>query len=142
ISTNVPLSGIHNKSAAVAEGASAMGLPPQGIYSYGVTGNYFAALGVPLVEGRVLTTADSLAAARVVVVDEHFARRNWPGQSAIGKRVFQGTAEGRDDEAFTVVGVVSAVKQADLTDGDRAGAVFYPFVHQGSMQVYVVARAP
>ena len=141
ISTNVPFSGTHNKSAAVAEGAEAAGAPPQGIYSYGVTGNYFEALGVPLVEGRFLTSDDSARAARVVVVDEHFARRNWPGESAIGKRIFQGAGQGRGDETFRVVGVAGGVKQADVTEDDRPGAVFYPFPYQWNSQVYVVARA-
>jgi predicted permease len=141
ISTNVPFSGTHNKSAAVAEGATAAGVPLQGIYSYGVTGNYFAALGIPLIEGRFLTADDSARPARVVVVDEHFARRNWPGASAIGKRLFQGGGEGRGDQAFTVVGVVGAVKQAAVTEDDRAGAVFYPFNYQWDSSVFVIARA-
>jgi hypothetical protein len=45
---------------------------------YGVNGDYFSALRIPLREGRFLTAEDSRGAARVCVVDEDFARRYWP----------------------------------------------------------------
>lgn len=138
--TNIPLSGQHNKSAAVPAGL-APGQTPRGVYSYGVTGDYFRALGVPLVEGRYLTTADSTAASRVAVVDEPFARRHWPGSSAVGQRIFQGTHEGAPETAFVIVGVVGAAKQADVTEDGLGGAVFFPLVHQFDSQVFLVARA-
>ena len=58
----------------------------QGHYSYGVAGDYFAALGIPLREGRFLTSADSHRAERVCVVDEDFARRYWPDGGAVGQK--------------------------------------------------------
>ena len=147
IATNVPLSGRHNKSAAVPAGLSdasagrAAGATPRGIYAYGVTGDYFAALGIFLREGRFLTSADSVpAAARVAVVDEAFARRYWPDTTAVGRRVFQGTEQGAPDRAFTIVGVVGAAAQADVTEADHAGAVFYPLAHSFDSQVFIVAR--
>jgi len=41
-----------------------------------------------------------------------FARYYWPNASAIGQRLWDGSEAGKDAEAFTVVGVVSAAKQA------------------------------
>src|SRR5437762_7194302 len=117
--TNVPLSGESGKSAVTPEGY----IPPageslHGHYLYQVTGDYFTALGIPLREGRFLTSADSHRADRVCVVDEDFARRYWPrgrGGGALGQRVFQGN-DSDDAELFTIVGVVGAVKQAELTE--------------------------
>ena len=52
------------------------------------SGDYFTALGIPLREGRFLTSADSHRAERVCVVDEDFARRYWPNGGALGQQVF------------------------------------------------------
>ena len=73
-------------------------------------------------------------------MDEAFARRYWPGGGAIGQEVFQGPNEGPDAEAFRVVGVVGAVKQAALAEEDGLGAVYYPFVHRAERNIFVVAR--
>lgn len=94
-------------------------------------GDGFAALGIPLREGRLLTAADSRRPERVCVVDEDFVRHYWPQGGAIGQRLFDGGEEGSDAEAYTIVGVVAAVKQAGLTD-EGQGAVFYPYGHQPS----------
>jgi putative ABC transport system permease protein len=142
VATNVPLSGKSGKSAATVEGYV---LPPgeslHGIYSYGVGGAFFEALGFTLREGRFLTAADSRRSERVCVVDEDFARRYFRRGSAIGQRLFQGGQRGVDAEAFTIVGVVGAVKQAALTEDVGQGAVYYPYVYRAdSDAVFVVTR--
>ena len=119
--------------------------PPPGVSPilhnrYGVTGDYFPAMGIPLVAGRFLRAADSGEGPRVCVVDEDFARHYWPGGSAIGQRVFEGPPQGRrPDEAFTIVGVVGAVKQQQLTDAGR-GAIYFPYRYNASTNVFLVAR--
>jgi predicted permease len=141
IATNVPLSGVSNKSATTAKGYTRLpGESPRGHYSYGVGGDYFTVLGHSLREGRYLTAADSRSTVRVCVVDEAFARRYWPEGSAIGQQVFQGPQERADAEAFRIVGVVGAVKQAALAEEDALGAVYYPFVHRLDRDIYVVTR--
>ena len=141
VSTNVPLSGNDIKSAATILGhARKPGEPPRGFYSYSVGGDYFAAMGVSLREGRLLGAADSRRPERVCVVDEDFARRNWPQGSAVGQRLFEGSEAGTDAEAFTIVGVVGAVKQAELTDDEAQGAIYYPFGHRPDNALFVVAR--
>jgi predicted permease len=140
--TNLPLSGDKGKTAITPKGyVPPPGQSPQGHYSYGVNGDYFAALGIPLREGRFLVSEDSHRPERVCVVDEHFARRYWPrdGGEALGKRLAHGN-ESDEAKLFTVVGVVGAVKQADLTEASGHGAVYLPFAHHGSAAVFVVAR--
>jgi hypothetical protein len=89
--TNVPLSGISNKSAAKVKGRTlGPGESPRGHYSYSVGGDYFAAMGFSLREGRWLSADDSRRAARACVVDEDFARYYWPRGGAIGQRLFEG----------------------------------------------------
>ena len=139
--TNIPLSGNSGKSAITPRGRVMQpGESLQGHYSYGVTGDYFAALGIPLREGRFLTLADERSGARLCVVDEDFARRYWPAGSAIGQQVFQAGAPLDGDQAFTIVGVVGAVKQADVTERQLQGAAYFPFVHRADANVFVVTR--
>jgi putative ABC transport system permease protein len=139
--TNVPLSGNSGKSAAWVKGELLRpGETLHGIYSYGVDGDYFGALGVSLREGRFLTAADSHRAERVCVVDEDFARRHWPEGGALGQQLFEGGRPGKDDEAFTVVGVVAPVKQAGLVEDEAQGAVYYPYVYHSDNGLFVVAR--
>ena len=141
--TNVPLSGESGKSAVTPKGY----VPPageslHGHYLYQVTGDYFTALGIPLREGRFLTSADSHRAERVCVVDEDFARRYWPrgrGGGALGQRVFQGN-DSDDAKLFTIVGVVGAVKQAELTEPHGQGAVYLPFMDSDGINIFVVTR--
>src|SRR6185369_10940375 len=77
---------------------------------------------------------------RVCVIDDDLARRYWPNSNALGARLFEGEKPGTDAEAFTVVGIVSAVKQADLTKDDSPGAVYYPLGHRWERDESVVVR--
>jgi predicted permease len=139
--TNIPFSGNSGKSAAKVKGyVPRPGESPRGHYSYGVGGDYFGAMGFSLLEGRFLTQADSRRAQRVCVVDEDFARYYWPHASALGQRLFEGSEEGKDADAFTVVGVVGSVKQAGLTDEAAQGAVYYPYSFHRANDLFMVAR--
>lgn len=139
--SNVPLSGRSGKSAATVKGhVPRPGESPRGHYSYGVDGDYFAAMGLTLKEGRFLDARDSRRSARVCVVDEDFARYYWPDSSALGQRLFEGGSVKDDSEAFTVVGVAGAVKQAGLTDDTAQGAVYYPYSFRSDDQMFLAVR--
>jgi putative ABC transport system permease protein len=79
-------------------------------------GGFFEALGAPLKQGRFFTDADRAGALPVVIVNETLARRFWPGEDPIGKRMQWETPE-MHVPWMTVAGVV-----ADLNQGapDRA----------------------
>ena len=103
-----------------------------------VTPGYFQAIGMRLAAGRLFTDQDSPSSPPVVVVNETMARRIWPGESAIGKRItsrlsFSATA------TREVVGVVGDVRQGGLHDGAQP-AYYVPHrqVPFGSMTI--VAR--
>ena len=77
------------------------------------TAGYFEALGIPLLEGRAFTTADRTASESVVIVNESFAKRYWPNESALGHRIM---SRGADDPPWNrIVGVVSDVRHNGLT---------------------------
>jgi len=88
-----------------------------------VTPGYFDAMGIALVAGRLLRPEDGASGAPGVVVNHALARRLWPGEEAMGKRI---RLEGRDWWA-TVVGVVGDVRQFGL---ERAAIpeVYLPYL--------------
>ena len=141
VATNVPFSGNSNKSAATIKGRPlAPGQSPHAIYTYAIGGDYLRTMRIPLVHGRVLTSSDVRGPALGCVVDEDFARYYFPRGDALGQRVFLGSEEGPDNEAYTIVGVVGAVKQAGLADEDALGAVYYPYNERFDNNLFVVAR--
>ncbi|HTU43632.1 MAG TPA: ABC transporter permease [Bryobacteraceae bacterium] len=141
IATNIPFSGNNGKSSATAEGhVLRPGESPRGSYSYGVSGDYFQAMGFSLRAGRFLTAEDSHRNARTCVVDEDFAHYNWPNADPVGQRLFQGSQSDTGAEAFTVVGVVGRIKQAGLTDDTAQGAVYYPYIYRADSNIFVVIR--
>lgn len=77
-----------------------------------VTPEYFAALGIKLIAGRVFTEHDDANAALVTIVDDRVARAMWPGESAIGKRLREPPWRGR--RWTTVIGVVAHVRTESL----------------------------
>jgi putative ABC transport system permease protein len=79
-----------------------------------IAGGYFQALSVPLRRGRFFTDGDRRDAPPVVLVNETMARRFWPGEDPIGKRIKGFDARGRNDEWVTVVGVVGDVRSHGL----------------------------
>jgi predicted permease len=81
---------------------------------------YFRALGIPLLEGRDFADTDTRESPPVVIVDEDLARRHWPGESAVGKRLHPG---GPVTPLATVIGVVGHVWHDE--PGERGGAQMY-----------------
>jgi putative ABC transport system permease protein len=76
--------------------------------------NYFRALEIALVRGRPFTAADRQGASKVAIVSEDVARRTWPGDDPIGKRLKLGGFESQNDW-LTVVGVAAPTRFRELT---------------------------
>jgi putative ABC transport system permease protein len=100
-----------------------------GVGRHYVSGDYFRTLGIPLLAGRVLNAADRAGGAAVAVVNESGARRFWPGENAVGKRVWFGTTTGPFSDpahAVEIVGVVGDVKYEGAEQADAPSrADFY-----------------
>jgi putative ABC transport system permease protein len=92
----------------------------------------FAALGIPLISGRTISEADVEDAPRVVVVNQAFANRYWPGEDATGKRLtFDRRASGEKIEWSTVIGVVGDTRGRAL-DATPEPTVYFSY-HQFSL---------
>jgi putative ABC transport system permease protein len=121
-----------------------------------VTPDYFKAMNIPLLRGRVFTDRDNrahlagkdlskidedrrgAAALNVIVIDEEFAKRHWPNEEAVGKRVRIGTAA--DAPALEVVGVVGRVKMESLNQNSDRVQGYLPFAQMPSDGMIVIVK--
>ncbi|MGC2245606.1 MAG: ABC transporter permease, partial [Terriglobales bacterium] len=89
---------------------------------YIVEPGYLKAMEIPLLRGRFFTEQDNEHSPRVVVVDDVFAKKYFPMQDPIGKRIMQ-----KDSAPAEIVGVVGHVKQwgLDTDDSEKLRAQFY-----------------
>jgi len=106
----LPAGGNNNNQTFVVEGYT----PPKGAdmnlaTSSQVIGNFFPAMGVPLMRGRFLTETDRHGSQLVLIVNHQLAQHFWPGQDPIGKRMRIGTSQ-MQTPWMTVVGEVADVK--------------------------------
>jgi putative ABC transport system permease protein len=136
---NLPLGNSASMSAILAEGYQPRKgeslLAPSAVR---VSPGYFEAMRARLVAGRFFTDRDVTGAPRVIIIDDRLARRFWPNQNPIGRRMYRPGDDGSDlttitakTELFSVVGVVAEMKQRSLTDGDKAvGAYFFPLAQE------------
>jgi predicted permease len=146
--TTIPFGGNHNDSVILAEGYQLK--PGESVISPNlviVTPGYLTAMGATLVSGRLIDERDVAAALPVVMVDEKLARRFWPGQSPLGKRMYAPTDINNvlavtDKTVFlTVVGVIRDMKLHTLTEGKLAvGAYFYPLAQNVAWGVTYAIR--
>jgi macrolide transport system ATP-binding/permease protein len=97
---------------------------------------YFRVMKIPLLDGRDFGQSDTTGMPLVAIVNQTAARRFWPDQSAIGRRVIVGRPP--DEQAKVVVGVVKDSKYRRLTEEVRP-AVFIPFLqrYRGDMTLHV-----
>ncbi|MGH9587948.1 MAG: ABC transporter permease [Acidobacteriaceae bacterium] len=107
----LPASGNNNSQAFIAEGYT----PPNHTYdlatSIQVKGDYFKAMGIPLLHGRYLNADDTANSQLVVVVNHKLAEQTWPGQNPIGKRLRIGLLQ-MQTPWMVVVGEVADVKES------------------------------
>jgi putative ABC transport system permease protein len=91
-----------------------------------VTPGYFRAMAIDIVEGRDFEDRDLEPGARsVVIVNDAIARRFWPNESAVGKRLVGGSSPPKDGKWATVVGVVRDMRREGL-DVSPILSVFMP----------------
>jgi predicted permease len=110
MTSNLPATGGKGTVPFVAEGY----VPNGSSFDTGsmvlVEGDYFQAMGIPLMHGRWFTPGDKPGGQLVVIVNRRLAEQSWPGQNPIGKRLRFGTPSMKSPWG-TVVGQVADVKE-------------------------------
>ncbi len=108
------------------------------VFRNGITTGYFTVLQVPLRRGRVFQTSDTATSHRVAITDEWTARRFWPNQEVLGKRI----KFGDETESREIVGVVGDVDQGPLTKliTARSGQFYLPVAQYDKAGMSLVVR--
>ncbi len=124
VARNLPLGGGDNSlNFEIANRpAQASGDQPRARYR-AVSSDYFSALGIPLIKGREFQPSDSETSQSVVIISDLMARRFFPNDDPIGRRMKAGFSEA---PWSTIVGVVGNVKWAGL-DSETNPEMYYPF---------------
>ena len=134
----LPLGGSNSSDAYLVEGEPEPRPGAENIGRYRVcTPDYFATMQIPVLKGRAFTEQDKTGATPVVIVNETLAKKHWPGQDAIGKRIrFQAPL----DRApwMQVVGVIKDVKH-ELTL-DVTPEYYLPHAQDSWQSMVITAR--
>ena len=122
-----------------------------------VTPDYFKAMNIPVKSGRVFDNHDDrswiagkdlgkldddekqMAPLNSIVIDEEFARRYWPGEEAVGKRIAMGSE--KDPRFLTVLGVVGRVKMESLGTDSKRVQGYFPFAQIPGAGMTVILKA-
>ncbi len=124
----------HSMSAA-ADLMSAM-TGPDAALSWNAGADYFTTIGTPLVAGRDFTAADVESKARVVIVNQAFATRMWPGKPALGHCVDM-QDEHNTWVCYSVVGVAANAKYSNIVETQRQSYWTPVTPSMGSMTILV-----
>jgi putative ABC transport system permease protein len=121
-----------------------------------VTPDYFKAMNIPVLRGRVFTDRDNrshlagkdlsklddnqreIAAVNTIVIDEEFARRYWPNEDAVGKRILLGGDE--TGQKLEVIGVVGRVKMESLNQNSDRVQGYFSFAQLPSDGMTVIVK--
>jgi len=111
------------------------------IYVQEISPDYFGTMKIPILAGRDFTMRDNSGAPHVVIVSRAFARRYWPGQPAVGKRIKYGPANSNYGW-MEIVGEVGDVRFSSLRADPNSSFVIYAPLTQSEVIVSmtVVAR--
>ena len=95
--------------------------------------NYFRAMGEPLLEGREFTQQDTLGSPGVITINQTMARKFWPNEDPVGRRIQQGGSW------RTIVGVVGDVRHWGLDEGMHP-QFFRPYAQAAWPVMSIVVR--
>jgi putative ABC transport system permease protein len=102
-----------------------------------ISRGYFAAMGIPVLEGRAFDRRDRAGSPRVVMVNQSFARRYYPEGRAVGQRIL---VHGSNQALAEVVGVVGDIRHTGLTS-EPAPTVFLVHAQTPGYITNLVVRA-
>jgi putative ABC transport system permease protein len=139
LTTRLPFGGRNYSSVFIIEGRpdpATTGDWPLADVATTVSVDYLSTMGIPLLRGRAFSASDREGAPPVVLISENLARKYWPDEDAVGKRI-KGPGNGG---WWTVVGIVGDVKHDQLSESSRTA--FYRPIGQAPMDnaVSVVIR--
>jgi predicted permease len=141
LSTDVPLDGNTSATLAAIEGLT----PPDDdirVYVHAISPNFLATLGVPLLRGRDFNIQDNDQAPAAVIISDSMARRLWPGDDPVGKRISTSRDQKGNRVWSQVVGVVGDVKYRTLIrDQNKDPDIYLPLLQNPDRALALAVRA-
>ncbi|SFN51822.1 ABC transporter permease [Dokdonella immobilis] len=138
LSTQLPFDGRDGGASYRIAGRDDAGAPPHG-HVLNVDPDYFNALRIPLLRGRAFSRADWDNAAKVVIIDEAFERKQFPAGDAIGSQLDMGRPSAPD--LYTIIGVVGNAKYADLSAENREETYYFNFAETPTDSAMLTLRS-
>jgi len=134
VACTLPISGFRMTTDLVVEGQSETGR--RNLRNINVVSpDYFATLGIRLLDGRDFSAADTEGRPNVIIVNETLARTYWPGESAVGKRI------GFPDAWQEIVGVVNDVQSpTDAGESSTRFQTYRPLAQEAQSSLTVAVR--
>ncbi len=134
----LPLTGSSSDRTFNEQGKPPQNPPPNAEFRV-VSPGYFRAVGIPLVKGRYFADTDQETTPKAVIINQAMARRYWPGEDPLGKRISFDGAPGQPNWR-EVVGIVGDVRQLGL--GSEAKPEMYvPFTQFPRLNMTLVAQS-
>ncbi len=140
VTTILPLAGNNSDSSFAIEGQPTdRNAPSPDEEKREVSADYFRAIGTPLIKGRFFTNADKADAPLVIIINQAFARKFWPNEDAVGKRIVMGGMS-PDPKWITIVGIVGDIRHAAL-DSEPKPEMYVPFAQDPYKSMIFTIRA-
>ncbi|MGA7411376.1 MAG: ABC transporter permease [Bryobacteraceae bacterium] len=136
LAQTIPLAPTQSTESVVPEGYQfPAGREAVNLFSATVDEHYFETIGIPLTHGRGFSASDDANAPRVAMVNEEFAKRYWPNQDAVGKRMHLWNANG---PLLQVVGVAKTTKVLWIAEPPRP-FLYLPLAQNPTSHLTLVA---
>ena len=101
-----------------------------------ITNEYFQSMGIPLLRGRLFDDRQPGDGQNKVIVNESLARRHWPNEDAIGKRIKISWEDDREDE---IIGIVGNVRYTKL-DEEARSTIYWPYARNAYTSMTLTIR--
>jgi putative ABC transport system permease protein len=139
LTSNVPFNGMVGSGSYNIVGYT----PPQGeAQPHGrqevVGGDYFKAMQIPLVAGRLFNDADTATSPKVVIIDEYLVKRYFANKSPLGQQTRFGSAP--TSPTYTIVGVVGTINSIDLGEPVAKERLYYPVAQQANPSMGLIVK--
>lgn len=107
-------------------------------FGFAISPAYFRTFGLPIVQGRDFSTTDLAGSPAVAIVNQEMARRLWPGENALDKRIKLGA----DQPWLSIIGVVRNEDGEGTADRPPARYVYLPLAQRPNRPIAIMMRTP
>src|SRR5438309_1005092 len=137
----LPLSGSNTDSSFAIEGRSTGGKEPTPDEELRIiTPDYFRVLKTPLLRGRFFAESDNADAPGVVIINDALAKKYWPNEDALGKRITFSDTRKPDPKWLTIVGITRSIRHRGL-DLDPQPEYYLPLAQRPQSSMILAVRS-